>query len=175
MTECIPATKDSAGIFRWDDMGLIGKRIREIKEKCRWCIVISHGGEEFTALPTPYTRDRYVEYLEMGADAVVGHHPHVPENYEIFDDGKMIFYSLGNFIFDTDYQRAHLYTDDAVLLKLIFAEDKLDFEATGIKINREKGCIETSPLPDIFTNIEEEEYNLLAPLSAKSFIALDKG
>ncbi len=44
MTECIPATKDSAGIFRWDDMELIKKRIREIKEKCRWCIVISHGG-----------------------------------------------------------------------------------------------------------------------------------
>ncbi len=174
MTECIPATKDSAGIFRWDDMDLIGKRIREIKEKCRWCIVISHGGEEFTALSTPYTRDRYIEYLNLGADAVVGHHPHVPENYEIFDDGKMIFYSLGNFIFDTDYQRAHLYTDDAVLLKLIFTEDKLDFEATGIKINREKGCIETSPLPDIFTNIEEDEYNLLAPLSAKSFIAEEK-
>lgn len=174
MTECIPATKTDAGIFRWDDMELIGKRIREIKEKCRWCIVISHGGEEFTALPTPYTRDRYIEYLEMGADAVVGHHPHVPENYEVFDDGKMIFYSLGNFIFDTDYQRAHLYTDDAVLLKLIFTEDKLDFEATGIKINREKGCIETSSLPDIFTNIDEDEYNLLAPLSAKSFIAEEK-
>lgn len=174
MTECIPATKTDAGIFRWDDMELIGKRIREIKSKCRWCVVISHGGEEFTALPTPYTRDRYIEYLEMGADAVVGHHPHVPENYEVFDDGKMIFYSLGNFIFDTDYQRAHLYTDDAVLLKLIFTEEKLSFDATGIKINREKGCIEVSQLPDIFTNIEEEEYNLLAPLGAKSFIAEEK-
>lgn len=174
MTECIPATKDSAGIFRWDDMELIKKRIREIKEKCRWCIVISHGGEEFTALPTPYTRDRYIEYLNLGADAVVGHHPHVPENYEIFEDGKMIFYSLGNFIFDTDYQRAHLYTDDAVLLKLIFTEEKLDFEAVGIKINRDNERIELTTLPDIFTNIEEEEYNLLAPLAAKSFIAEEK-
>ena len=41
-----------------------------------------------------------------------------PESYEVFEDGKMIFYSLGNFIFDTDYQRAHLYTDVGVLLKL---------------------------------------------------------
>lgn len=174
MTECVPATKNSAGIFRWDDMELINKRISEIKSKCRWCIVVSHGGEEFTALPTPYTRDRYINYLEMGADAVVAHHPHVPENYEVFEDGKMIFYSLGNFIFDTDYQRAHLYTDDAVLLKLIFTEDKLVFEASGIKINREKGYIEKADLPDIFTNVDENEYNLLAPLSAKSFVSEEK-
>ncbi len=174
MTECIPATENSAGIFRWDNMELIEKRISEIKSKCRWCVVISHGGEEFTALPTPYTRERYINYLEMGADVVVGHHPHVPENYEVFDDGKMIFYSLGNFIFDTDYQRAHLYTDVGILLKLIFTEDKMTFEATGIKINRVEEVIEASPLPDIFTNIEEEEYNLLVPLSAKSFIAEEK-
>ena len=31
----------------------------------------------------------------MGADVVVGHHPHVPENYEVFDNGKMIFYLIG--------------------------------------------------------------------------------
>ena len=29
---------------------------------------------------------------------MVAHHPHVPENYETFADGKAIFYSLGNFI-----------------------------------------------------------------------------
>ena len=86
----------------------------------------------------------------------------------------MIFYSLGNFIFDTDYQRAHLYTDDAILLKLVFSEDSLGFDAAGIKINRDNECIEIADLPDIFTNVNEDEYNLLAPLSAKSFIAEEK-
>ena len=42
----------------------------------------SHGGEEFTAIPSPYTRERYHAYLEMGRDLVVCHHPHVPMNYE---------------------------------------------------------------------------------------------
>jgi poly-gamma-glutamate synthesis protein (capsule biosynthesis protein) len=37
--------------------------------------------------------------LEAGADAVVGGHPHVTQNIEIHD-GKPIFYSLGNFVFD---------------------------------------------------------------------------
>ena len=114
------------GKVRWDDFEHIGKRIAEIKSKCRWCVIVVHGGEEFATMPSPYTREKYMKYLELGADVVVGHHPHVPENYEIFDDGKAIFYSLGNFIFDTDYQRAHPYTEMGVLLKLRFTEDKME-------------------------------------------------
>ncbi len=174
MAECIPATATDPGIFRWDDMDLIAKRIAEIKARCRWCVVVSHGGEEFTSMPSPYTRDRYLKYLELGADVVVAHHPHVPENYETFDNGKAIFYSLGNFIFDTNYQRAHLYTDVGVLLKLIFTAEKLDFEAIGILIVRGEERIEAAPLPDIFTDIRAEDYELLAPLAAKAFVAEDR-
>ena len=174
MNECIPATATEPGIFRWDDLDAIKRRIDEIKARCRWCIVVSHGGEEFTSLPIPYTRDRYLKFLELGADVVVGHHPHVPENYELFDDGKAIFYSLGNFIFDTNYQRVHLYTDVGVLLKLIFTEEKMDFEAMGIQIVRGDERIDAAPLPDVFTNIPSEEYALLAPLSAKAFVEEDR-
>ena len=174
MNECIPATATEPGIFRWDDLDYIKRRIDEIKARCRWCVIVSHGGEEFTSLPSPYTRDRYLKFLELGADVVVGHHPHVPENYELFDDGKAIFYSLGNFIFDTNYQRVHLYTDLGVLLKLIFTEDKLDFEAMGIQIVRGEERIEEAPLPDVFTNIPAEEYDRLAPLSAKAFVEEDR-
>lgn len=173
MAECIPATATEPGIFRWDNMDYIAKRIAQVKARCRWCVVVVHGGEEFTSLPSPYTRDRYLKYLELGADVVVGHHPHVPENYELFADGKAIFYSLGNFIFDTDYQRVHLYTDLGVLLKLVFREEKLSFEALGTRIDRKTGRIVAAPLPDIFCHIPAEEYELLAPLSAKAFVAED--
>ena len=173
MAECIPATATEPGIFRWDDLDLIARRIAEVKSRCRWCIVVSHGGEEFTSLPSPYTRDRYLKFLELGADVVVGHHPHVPENYELFDNGKAIFYSLGNFIFDTNYQRVHLYTDLGVLLKLSFTEEKMEFDAMGIRIVRGPERIEAAALPDVFTNIPAEEYALLAPLSAKAFVIED--
>ncbi len=96
-------------------------------------------------MPMPFVRDRYLEYLRMGADVVVALHPHVAENYEILEDGKMIFYSLGNFIFDTPYQRAHRYTDAGVLLKLIFTEDDLQFEAMGTRIIRGEEHIEKVP------------------------------
>ena len=173
MAECIPATKTEAGVFRWDDMEYIQARIDEIKSKCRWCVIVAHGGEEFAPMPNPYTRDRYLKYLEMGADAVVAHHTHVPENYEITKDGKPIFYSLGNFIFDTDYQRVHKYTDTGIVLKLNFTLDSLEFEAVGTKINRQNETIDINDLPDIFTNIDDKEFELLSPLSAKAFILSD--
>lgn len=174
MNGCDPATETQAGIFRWDDFDRIEKCIAEIKSKCRWCVIACHGGEEFTALATPYTRDRYLKFLEMGADVVVGHHPHVAENYELFDNGKAIFYSLGNFIFDTDYQRAHPYTDVGILLKLIFTESEITFDAIGIKIIRGPEQIDVTPLPDIFTNVPASEYELLAPLAAKGFVIDEK-
>lgn len=172
--ECVPATSTAPGVFRWDDMAFIEQRIREIKSRCRWCIVVSHGGEEFASIPNPYTRERYLKYLDMGADVVVGHHPHVPENYEIFENGKMVFYSLGNFIFDTDYQRAHKYSDVGVLVKLILTKDDIRFEALGTQVLRGKGHIVASQLPNIFTDIRAEEYELLAPLGAKAFLEEEK-
>lgn len=170
MPGCHSATANSPGILPWDDIETISARIQEIKAKCRWCVVVCHGGEEFTCLPMPYTRDRYIRFLELGADVVIGHHPHVAENYELFDNNKMIFYSLGNFIFDTDYQRAHPYTDIGVLVKLRFTEYEVSFEAIGTKIIRGLEHIDIAPLPDIFTNITESDYNLLYPLAAKGLI-----
>lgn len=39
------------------------------------------------------------DWIDNGADIIIGHHPHVVQNLEIYN-GKAIFYSLGNFIFD---------------------------------------------------------------------------
>jgi poly-gamma-glutamate synthesis protein (capsule biosynthesis protein) len=42
--------------------------------------------------------------VDAGADIIVGHHPHVIQNYEVYK-GKPIFYSLGNFIFDQYFSK----------------------------------------------------------------------
>ncbi|MBO7364720.1 MAG: CapA family protein [Lachnospiraceae bacterium] len=170
---CREAGPDKAGCFSWNDMDGILEVIREIKRTCRWCVAVVHGGEEFTALPTPYTRDRYLRYLEMGADLVVCHHPHVPMNYEIRGE-KAIFYSLGNFIFDTVYQRAQFNTEKGVLLKLCFTETHWSFEPMGLRIDRETERVLPAALPKIFRDVPEEEYRLLVPLAAKMFIANTK-
>ena len=170
---CKPAGEERAGCLNWSDYDLIEARIREIKKTCRWCVIVSHGGEEFTSLATPYTRDRYLKYLEMGADVIIGHHPHVPMNYETVGD-KLIFYSLGNFIFDTPYQRAQFNTQYGLLVKLNFTEETVSFDAFGIEIDREREHVIKGDIPRIFEDVREEEYRLLAPLSAKAFVAATK-
>lgn len=166
---CRQAGKDTPGCYSWSDLNAIEESIKEIKKTCRWCIIVAHAGEEFTALPSPYTRERYLKYLDMGADIIVAHHPHVPMNYELFP-GKAIFYSLGNFIFDTPYQRSQYNTEYGLFIKLILNENDFSFEPFGIKIDRETERIVANELPDIFTDVKEEEYKKLIPLASKMFI-----
>ena len=166
---CRKADVDKPGCYSWSDLDAIQNTINEIKAKCRWCIVVAHAGEEFTPLPSPYTRERYHKYLEMGADIVVGHHPHVPMNYETVGD-KIIFYSLGNFIFDTDYQRSQHKTEFGIIVKLNFTENEFSYEPMGLKIVRGDEKIIKDDLPPIFVDVQEEDFNLLSPLSVKMHI-----
>jgi poly-gamma-glutamate synthesis protein (capsule biosynthesis protein) len=94
----------------------------------------------------------------------VGHHPHVVQNYEKVGD-KIIFYSLGNFIFDTDFQRLQNHTENGVLLKLRFTEDSYSWEHLPILIDREENRVKKGHTPDIFTHIGRGQYNLLWPLA----------
>lgn len=171
---CRKADENTPGCVSLSDLDTMREQIALIKKSCRWCVVVAHGGEEFTALPSPYTRDRYIEFLEMGADIVVAHHPHVPMNYETFDDGKIIFYSLGNFVFDTDYQRSQFNTETGLFLKINFAENEYFFEPFGIKIDREAERVVAGKLPAIFTDVRADEYEKLKYLAAKMFIANTK-
>ena len=167
---CVPAEADKPGCSSWDKKDLIRKTVESIKKTCRWCVAVIHGGREFCDIPMKDIRDRYKEYLDMGVDIIVAHHPHVPQNYEKFGD-KYVFYSLGNFIFDTDYQRAQFHTDTGVLIKLFFTEESVRFEAVGTRIDRSNGHISKAPLPAIFTCLAEKDYEILWPLAAERFIS----
>lgn len=173
MPMCIRATADKAGVFGWDEMDRIAELILEVKKTCRWCVIISHGGEEFTTLPAPYTRSRYHEYLDMGADIVVGHHPHVPMNYERVGN-KIIFYSLGNFVFDTDYQRVQPNTDIGILLKICFSEECFTFEPLGTELIRGEERIVKGSIPAIFEDVSHEEYTYLIRMAAKAYMTNER-
>ena len=72
--------------------------IRELRKNCDVVIVIPHAGIEFTAHPAKYCIDAYRRIAAERPDAIVAHHPHVPQGIEVHD-GVPIFYSLGNFLF----------------------------------------------------------------------------
>ncbi len=88
-------------------------------------IVCIHAGNEFFPYPRPQLRSLCQLLIDLGADAVVGHHPHVPGAYEVYR-GKPIFYSLGNLIFDKNSQDADWNTGYFVRLKLVFSQDQLE-------------------------------------------------
>lgn len=166
---CRKADENTPGCFSWSDMDAIKSSIALAKETNRYVVIVAHGGEEFTSLPSPYTRDRYLAYLDMGADVVVAHHPHVPMNYETVGD-KMIIYSLGNFIFDTDYQRSQLNTEKGILVRLTFGGERVSLDSFGLEIDRESERIVKAELPRIYADVQPGEYELLKGLAARAFV-----
>ncbi len=167
--EFIRATDTSPGCILFEDTKTIKEAIRQIKAKNKWCVIIAHGGDEFSSLPLPYMRNLYHKFLKLGADVVVGHHPHVVQNYETVGD-KMIFYSLGNFVFDTDYQRKQKHSEYGILLKLSFTEESFKWDYIATKVNRSNQTVVTSDAPEIFCDVTHRDYKLLWPLSAREFL-----
>lgn len=75
------------------------EEIKEIKEKVDFIIVSFHWGREFDPYPTNIQIENAHKTIEAGADLIIGHHPHVIQSIEKYND-KFIIYSLGNFVFD---------------------------------------------------------------------------
>lgn len=136
----------------------IKAQIKSLKSKADYVVVVYHGGEEFLHTPMPYARKQLQGYIKAGADAVVAHHPHTVQGYEKYK-GKMIFYSLGNFIFDTDYQRSQKDTEDGMLVKLAFTKEGLDWEYLPVHIERETHRIVARTCDKNFDDLASIDYD----------------
>jgi poly-gamma-glutamate synthesis protein (capsule biosynthesis protein) len=66
-------------------------------------IVFAHWGDEYETQSASRQRAWAHSFVDAGADLVVGHHPHVVQESEQYNNAP-IYYSLGNFIFD-NYER----------------------------------------------------------------------
>ncbi len=98
--------------------------IIDAKKRLDYLFVLPHDGIEYIDAPMPETIARYRDFIDYGADGVFGAHPHCPQGWEEYK-GKPIFYSLGNFFFnskkDTLYRatnRAHWYEGRCVVLSI---------------------------------------------------------
>jgi poly-gamma-glutamate synthesis protein (capsule biosynthesis protein) len=81
--------------------------VKQVKEKaplCDYLIIYLHWGIERETYPEEYERSLGKSLIDAGADAVVGSHPHVLQGMEFYN-GKPIFYSLGNFVFNASIAR----------------------------------------------------------------------
>jgi poly-gamma-glutamate synthesis protein (capsule biosynthesis protein) len=93
------------GLIGWHEFSYKGdanvvKKIQEFKAQgLDYIVVYPHWGIEYKKTPSKKQVQLARSWLDAGADAVIGSHPHVIQSVEKYKD-KYIFYSLGNFIFD---------------------------------------------------------------------------
>lgn len=72
--------------------------IARAKARADVVILYAHWGKEYVEV-LPATKSIAHEFMDAGVDLIIGSHPHVVQEKEVYQ-GKTIYYSLGNFIFD---------------------------------------------------------------------------
>jgi poly-gamma-glutamate capsule biosynthesis protein CapA/YwtB (metallophosphatase superfamily) len=102
--EDLTASRGGPGVCGWEIDRLV-TLVRKAKKRGDFVIVVGHAGLEYIPFPPPYVVEAFRALSEAGADGVVGHHPHVPQGIEV-RGGRLIAYSLGNFVF---WQESDLY------------------------------------------------------------------
>ena len=89
-----------------DDAKYVIDLISEVSEGYDLFIVSYHGDVEYSLTPDPAKVEFFHDLLDAGAHIIYGHHPHVPQPYEIVNVNglnKIILYSTGNFISGQGY------------------------------------------------------------------------
>ena len=141
------------GLFTtYDDTRLV-ERIRESKEECDFLAVYVHWGIEREEYPEEYQNVIAKHCVEAGADVIIGAHPHVLQGIE-FIEGKPIFYSLGNYIFNNS-------TPKTMLVKvLIKSDDTVEYSLIpAFATNGQTQVMEGAEAEKLYTYMNEMSVN----------------
>ncbi len=109
------------GVFKW----FTAEQLAQIEPYADHFVtfVMPHAGAEYQPAGDELRREAYQTMIDHGADAVFGDHPHWIQNTEAYN-GKLIAYSMGNFIFDQEFNdevtRSALFD---VTIKLPYSQD----------------------------------------------------
>ncbi len=123
------ATEGSWGLAPID-VNRLPADIAAARQKADLVIPYFHWGIEYTEDPTTYQQSVARAAIDAGANMVLGNHPHWTQGIERYK-GKLIIYSMGNFVFDQDWSEAtmegmllHLYWRGGTLASVRFVPTK---------------------------------------------------
>lgn len=94
------ASDSQPGVAPLDHVSIF-YQIEEAKKNADIILLTIHAGNEHFPLPRPRLRDTCKFFIDLGVDAVINHHTHIPSAYEFYK-GKPIIYGLGNFLFESE-------------------------------------------------------------------------
>ena len=115
--------------------------IAKLKKQVSILIVTAHWGEEGKTRLRPYQPRLARMMIDAGADAVIGHHPHILQGVERYRRG-IIFYSLGNFAF-AHKSKIALRT---MIVRLRFDGDRRRAEIVPVNIRHSEVGFQPTPL-----------------------------
>ena len=83
----------------------IDQKMRLARSLSNIVIVSVHWGSELLEWPNKQQREIANQLINQGADIIIGSHPHVVQQPELIQ-GKPVFFSLGNHLFDQKYPQS---------------------------------------------------------------------
>lgn len=151
----------------WINHPSVPSKIRKAKNECDILILLPHAGFENIDAPLPEWRDNYKALIEMGADAIIASHPHVPQGWEEYN-GKRIYYSLGNFCFDKKIGNNPYWTKSLSVKMTITDDHQIMFSHQNIIFN--DGVIDIDDTEETDLHCKYLHDLLLTPSKYESYI-----
>ncbi len=106
-------------------------------------IVMVHGGAEWATAPSAAQRRLYKQYVDAGADLVLGHHSHVTQGLEAYS-GALIAYSLGNFVFPGMFLTE--FGEESKLVRVGIADGSIRYlELVPVRIDHQTISLDRDP------------------------------
>ncbi len=130
-------------LYDADTAPVVGE-ITTLRPYCWRIVVFAHWGDEYQEHSNAAQQSAAHECIDAGADLVVGAHPHVVQEYEVYKH-KAIFYSLGNFMFDQNFSWG---TTHGLAVRADFYEDKTGFILTPVTIEQQHSSVDASEVAE---------------------------
>lgn len=123
--QCEIANNKKQGVNPLEELHIKDRVLRVQKEYPNYeIILLFHWNYELEKYPMPYHRRIAHDLIDMGVSAIIGHHPHRVQGYEMYKE-KPIIYSLGNWLFPQNvFKNKSLSYPDFCNLQLAFEFDK---------------------------------------------------
>lgn len=98
----VSTVKGADGIAQSIPSPILRQKLRLARALANIVIVYIHWGSELVDWPQEIQRQQARWLIRNGTDLIIGHHPHVAVAPECLE-GKPVFFSLGNHLFDQKY------------------------------------------------------------------------
>jgi len=105
--------------------------IEKVRPHVDIVVVSFHWGAELLPAAKDYQIELGHRAIDWGADLVLGHHPHILQELEVYK-GRLIAYSLGNFVFGSESNRTNY---SIVLLSTFKSNTLVKFEVVPLDVN----------------------------------------